>query len=212
MAIAPVRIPQLQQSNPIVDEQGRMTNEFARRLNDIFSQLGVAINGVIQLPEIQQALLNLDTATQAAQTAANNANTAATQVTDASALANSYVSGLTIDAADTGTNVTITISAHQRVYATTPPTTVSVAGGTLTGVPYGTEDNPQAYIYYDQASRAGGTVSYQRTFDNSQVAQLNSRHSVGAVQLPLAAGAPPFKGKAISPPGGAYVTDFIGTA
>lgn len=199
MAVSLVRIPQLQQINPIVDSDGRMTNEFARRLNDILDSLAYAINQVLILPDIQAAIA-------AAQAAADNANAAASATTSANALANSYVTGLTISSADTGTDVTITISAHTRVYATMPPTSVSVSGGTLTGVPYGTPTNPQAFIFYDQPSRTGGAVTYQRTFNNSDVAQFNNRHSVGIADLPTA-GTPPKPGRPVVPPGGSYTPE-----
>ncbi len=180
-----------------------MSNEFARRLNDIFGQIATLVNAIATLPDIQMALANLGTATDAAQQAAANANAAAVAAANANALANSYVSDLTINATDAGTSVTITMSAHIRHYATTPATMVSVNGGAINGVPYGTDMNPAAYIYYDQASRAGGAVTYAYTFDSSQVAQLGNRHSVGMVQLPIAGGTPT-DGDPVAPPGGSY--------
>lgn len=189
-----VRIPTLSQRDPAVDDAGRFTNVTLRTLNDALEQIVVAINAIASLPEIQAALADLDAATAAAQAAADNANAAATATTNVTSLANSYVSGLTLTASDAGTDATITISAHTRVYG--DGTSVSVSGGSLTGLAYDTT----YYIYYDQPSRAGGSVTYQSTTDATVAAQTGDRHVVGSTTTPLAAGAP-IDGDPVLPPG-----------
>lgn len=82
-----VRIPSFQQSIAVVDDKGRFTPAALRSLNDAFRVLGTAINAIAALPEIQDALLGLDAATQAAQSAADAANEAAAVATDTAATA-----------------------------------------------------------------------------------------------------------------------------
>lgn len=78
----------------------------------------------------------------------------------ASALANSYTTGLAgnITQADAGSDVTVTIPTHTRVYAGTVPQ-VSVTGGTITGLAFVTD----YLIFYDDPELDGGAVTYQTT-------------------------------------------------
>ena len=81
MALAPIRIPNLTQSNPLVDREGRATNEFIRRLGDVFKTITDAVNGIITAQNAADAAA-ADAA--AAQGAADGAQTTADQgVTDA---------------------------------------------------------------------------------------------------------------------------------
>jgi len=203
VAVTPIRIPALQASRAIVDKDGRPTAELTRWLNDAFRGLGNNANAVNQaLAAAGIALAAADAATAAAaaaEGAADGAETAAGQAAAATALANSYVTGLTISAADAGGSSTVTISSHTRVYATTPTTSVAVTGGVIPGLTPST----QYYFYYDQPSRAGGVVTYQATTNNADVAQINDRHSVATVMTPAPAG-PPNNGGGVRPPGGNY--------
>lgn len=149
----------------------------------------------------QDAADAADAAALAAQTAADTANTAASTAQNAAddaasvaALTASGVTGLTLTATDAGADATITISAHTRVYG--DGTSVSVNGGTLTGRAYST----LYYVYYDQASRAGGAVTYATTTSQSTAAQTGDRHLVGQVTTPAAA-APDNNGDFVAPPG-----------
>lgn len=189
-----VRIPTFTQRDPAVDGDGRFTNATIRTLNIALSQIADAINAIADIPAIQAALVSLDAATAAAQAAADAANAATATNTAATSLANSYVSGLTLSATDAGTNATITISAHTRVYG--DGTSFSVSGGSLTALAY----NTTYYIYYDQPSRAGGAVTYQSTTDAAVSAQTGDRHVVGSATTPLAAGIP-IDGNPVLPPG-----------
>ena len=182
-------LPRLRIGDPLVDDNGRLSTSAHRHFElltkNIESQLGAL-----------QAAQLATTAAAAANAAAVVANTAATNVTAASNIANSYVTGLALTATDAGTNVTIAISAHTRVYG--DGTSVAVNAGTLTTVPYSTI----ARIYYDDPTRAGGAVSYQRTTSLSTAAQSGARHSVGALTTPAAAGAA-VTGNPVLPPGAA---------
>lgn len=140
------------------------------------------------------AALAASTAAAAANTAAIMAGDAADAVTASSALANSYATGLTITATDAGANVTITISAHDRVYF--GGATVAVSGGSVTGLAYSTD----YWLAYDQASRAGGAVTYLALTTMQGNGTAPNRHFVGAVATPAAAG-PPAPGNPVLPPG-----------
>ena len=177
-----------------MDKDGRATVEFLRTINSTLQSIAYALNQVIALPEIQAALIALDAATAAAQAAADNANSAATVVADQSNLANSYVDGLTLGATDAGTNATITVSAHSRVYG--DGTTVAVAGGSITALAYST----LYYITYEDPTRAGGTVTYMTTTNAAVAAQTGNTHVVGSIMTPAAA-APPQVGSPVLPPG-----------
>jgi hypothetical protein len=127
-------------------------------------------------------------AAASATAAAASAQTTADDITTANELASSYVTGATITATDAGADITITISAHTRHYPQPDGSTIDVAvsGGSLTGRAYSTT----YYIYYDDASRAGGAVTYQSTTSEATAAQIGDRHTVGGVETPAAAGAP----------------------
>lgn len=191
-----LKLPRLSTNFKITDERGYATTEFQLFWQAAMGQIETSINGVSAA--LEAAGIALDAA-DVAIAAADSANDAATNVTDSTALANSYVTGLTVTATDAGANVTVTISAHTRVYATSPMTSVSVSGGSITGLAYSTE----YYFYYDQASRLGGAVTYVSTTNLDDVAQLGDRHSVGTVITPAAA-APPSNGGGTRPPGGTF--------
>lgn len=208
-----IRLPRLASNTDIVTADRKPTLQFSLDWNRAMEQIESTLNQLTAIPSIQAALLSLDAATAAATTAAASANAAAgtalgaagtaqnaaDTVTASSALANSYVTGLTITATDAGTSATVTISDHSRVYAYNPPTTVAVTGSTITGLLYETT----YYIVYDDPSRAGGAVGYGAYTSANEAAQVNDRHSVGTVVTPAAAGAPA-PGRPVAPPGGSY--------
>lgn len=193
-----VRLDRLTTFERIVSNNGASSQYFQLYMQQVIEQIEDALNSVI---DAQNAAAAADAAAIAANAAADNAQTAATTAQaaadgagEASALATSGTSGLTITATDAGADVTITISAHTRVYG--DGTSVAVSGGSLTGRPYSTD----LYIYYDDATRAGGAVAYQSTISQSSAAQTGDRHSLGAVRTPAAA-AGPVTGAPNLPPG-----------
>lgn len=117
-----------------------------------------------------------------AQAAAAAAAAAAQVVSDQNSIQNSYVSGLMLSGVDTGSSITLTISNHTRVYGN--GTSVSVTGGSVSSLSYSTA----YYIYYDQPSRLGGTVTYLYTTDPVVAAQTGSRHVIGLFTTPASTG------------------------
>jgi hypothetical protein len=100
---------------------------------------------------------------------------------------NSYISGIggsPLTASDTGGGCTITIAGHDRVYA---DRTVAVDGDDLTVPSYSTTYN----IYYDDADRAGGAVTYVATLTASDAVtspDQPNRHYVGSIRTPALGG------------------------
>lgn len=156
-----------------------------------FNQLADTVAAVAAA---QAAADAANAAAAAADAAAASAQTAADNVEASSALANSYTTGLTITATDAGSNVTISISAHTRVYG--DGTSVSVNAGSITALAYSTA----YYLFYDQASRAGGAVTYQASTAIQGNGTAANRHFVGAVTTPAALGSP-VGGNPVRPPG-----------
>jgi hypothetical protein len=144
-----------------------------------------------QITDLSTIVARLEAAEAKADVAV--AQSAATAAEDA--ITKSFPSPSTIlSAASDGT---ITISAHTRVYG--DGTSVAVNAGSTSGWAQG----QFVQIYYDDAGRAGGAVSYQGTTD--LIAQTGARHIIGGVAIPVAGlpaqdGFPPF------PPG--YVPDY----
>lgn len=175
-----IRIPSLQQRNPIVDEQGRMTPEFARRLQDAFNSIANALNQVRAIPEIQTALAaipdaiqQVQDATDAALAAADGASGIAAANAREQALVNSYIDP---DSVITATTTTITIAAHTRRYA--DGTSVPVNGGTVPA----TGPNDTDYVSYIDTERDGGAVAY--IVSTTPPVQTGDTHVVGAVLIP----------------------------
>jgi len=187
MAIAPIRIPTLTQAQPIVDTERKATNEFLRTMNGVLGQIGYALNQILILPIIQQAIEDLGDATAAAQAAADAASAAAEAANAAAAGAASNAAANAREAALqssyidpnsvlTATPDTITIAAHTRRYS--DGTSVAVSGGTIAA----TAPDDVDYIYYDDPTRAGGSVTFQ--VSTTQPIQTGDRHVVEAILIP----------------------------
>lgn len=205
MAIAPIRLDRLLKFERIANADGTVNGDFQSKWQRAMEEIENSVNAVIDAQNAADAAnaaaaaadaaaAAADAAATAAQSAADNAQTAADDATAQTAIANSYVTGATVTATDAGASATINITAHTRFYAN--GTSVSVNAGSLTGRSYST----LYYIYYDQASRAGGAVTYQSTTTAADAAQLGDRHVVGSVTTPAAA-APDTDGGIIEPPG-----------
>lgn len=196
MALTPVRIPTLTQLQPFVDKDGRLTNGALSTLNSALQQLGAAFNELAAIPEIRDLVAQAQAAAEAAQGAAEtaqNAADAAQGVADGAAsdaaaarreaaLVNSYiVPSRVLEASDT----LITIDPHTRFYA--DGTSVPVDGDTIAPTAPGVVN----YVFYDDPTRAGGTVTY--LVDTAAPVQTGNRHVVGAVNVP-GVGDPPNEG------------------
>lgn len=118
---------------------------------------------------------------------------------DATLIATSHVSGLggnPVSATDAGSNATINIAAHDRVYS---DKTVAISSGSLTGKSYST----LYLVYYDDAGRDGGSVTYVSTTDPTLAynsPDYPDRHFVGYVTTP-SSGGPDTGGGGSSPAG-----------
>ncbi len=170
----PLKLPRLQARVAVTDKAGMPDRAFHQWWDSFARTLETAVN------DLADSVAAIAAAQAAADAAAIAARGAADDAASTSALANSGVTGATITATDAGADATITISAHTRVYG--DGTTVSVNGGSITGRAYST----LYYIYYDQASRAGGAVTYLSTTSESTAAQTGDRHLVGVVTTPAA--------------------------
>lgn len=194
-----LRLDRLQANTAYFDAQGRPTQQMQIFWNKFAAAIETNVNAVAAAQAAADAAnaaaAAADTAAANAQTAADTAQAVADATTAETALNNSYVTGLTtFNAADAGASVTITISAHTRVY--TDGASVAVSGGTITGLAYSTVYR----VYYDDALRAGGAVTYQATTVAANAAQTGARHSMGAITTPAPAGGP-IDGNEVLPPG-----------
>ena len=127
---------------------------------------------------------------QAAMDAATAAQAKADEVDARVSLADSYTDPVSVLTAES--DGSIAIAAHTRIYGN--GTSVSVNSGALSGFAQG------AYVgvYYQDAARDGGAVTYQGT--TNAVAQEGARHVVGFVTIP-ASGEPPADGGGGGGPG-----------
>lgn len=131
---------------------------------------------------------------QAANNLAAAANATAVAAKATIDIANSFTNPTSVlTAANDGT---ITIAAHSRVYG--DGSTVSVNSGSLSGFTSG----QYVTVFYDDAARAGGAVTYEAT--TSAVSQSGNRHIVGQATIP-AAGEAATTGVSPSAPG--YVAE-----
>lgn len=118
-------------------------------------------------------------------------------------IANSYVANAggvggvnPVSAEDAGSDATINIDVHDRVYA---DRTVECDAGLITGLSYSVE----YLIYYDDADRTGGAVAYQATTVANEAINTTTnpdRHFVGFVTTPALGGGGTTGGGA-GPPG-----------
>lgn len=179
-----VDLPRLRQTDPAF---------MKRAWDELCKQIEASLNGINAALEAagiaQEAADNANAAAAAAQAAADN-------TTSATALANSTVTGLTITATDAGSDASIDIGAHTRVYGDS--TTAAVSGGTITGLAYSTA----YWVYYDAPKGTTGAVTYQAatTIQGNATGNAN-RHFVGAINTPAALD-PDTDGIPVIPPGG----------
>ena len=192
--MAYLRLPRFDQRNPAVTGDGRFATYVLTTLNNMIQQVEAAINAIAAIPDIQAALEGLDEATQAALNAAAQAQEAADETKAATALANSYVTGLMLGSTDAGSSASISVSTHTRVYG--DGTSASVNAGALTSLAYDT----YYYVFYDDPARVGGAVTYQVTTAEDIAAQTGACHVVGAIRTP-ASGQPANSGNPVRPPG-----------
>lgn len=183
----PLKLPRLQRGSRYFKESGEATEQMMLMWQRLCENIEGEF-GAIAAAEAANA------AAEAANAAAETANTAATTVTAQSNLVSSYPDGATLTATDAGANVTVAVSAHDRIYA--DGSTVAVSAANVTALAYST----LYFIYYDDPTRAGGAVTFAATTSEITAAQTGDRHLIGSVTTPAAA-APPTNGDYVRPPG-----------
>jgi hypothetical protein len=186
-----LRLPRLPSQQPAWNIFQRWWQSVVEAIESAFNQLQATVDAVAAA---QDAADSANAAAVVAQDAAEAAQAASDGIAGNDALSKSYVDGLTITADDFSGAGRILISAHTRYYG--DGTNVAVSGGSLTGLAY---DVP-VYVYYDQASRAGGAVTYVASLVVVGNGTSPNRHFVGSVRTPVAA-APPNDGFGAVPPG-----------
>lgn len=199
------KLPFLQESIQIVQDNKRPSIAFRqwwqsviRAIQDILASIQDnidAIEAALEAADIAIAAADAaQTAADAAQTAADTAQGTGDEAAAIASLTNSGVSGCTITATDVGTDVSVAISNHTRVYGNGDQ--VAVTGNTVVGLLYSTT----YYIYYVDAARTGGAVTYLVSTNSLDAAQTGDTHFVGRVTTPAAA-APPSNGEKPAIPG-----------
>ena len=192
------RVPALPSDFSIVDANGKPSFAFQKWWQSLKTALetqeGLQDATIAALAAVNAAVVVVEAAAASASADAATAQSAAAGANSVASLTNSGVTGVTITATDAGANVTVTISAHTRVYG--DGTSVAVNAGSVLALAYST----LFYIYYDQASRLGGAVTYLATTSVLTAAQTGNRHLVGKVTTPAAA-APATVGNEVQVPG-----------
>ena len=171
--------------------------EAMEKIEDAFAGL------TTQVTDLETLLLQV----QAAQNLAQAANDNATATRNAQDLANSYTNPTGVLSATS--DGTITVAAHSRVYPTSG-TSVSVNSGSVSGFTSGF----YVTVYYVDAGREGGTVTYKAT--TGAISQEGDTHIVGQVTIPEA-GSAPSEGTSPTAPGytpppsggGTYDRDYV---
>lgn len=116
---------------------------------------------------------------------------------------NSYTTPTNVlTAADVGSDCTITIANHTRVYpvqGSIDVPDVAITGGTITGLAFATE----FYVYYDDTTLEDTTPSFlsTETAATAQVGAAAGRHFVGVITTPTDGGGGT-GGSGGTPPGG----------
>lgn len=197
-SLAPItlKLDRMQRQASYFDAQGRPTAQMQllwQRHCEALEQFADRIS--------QQVTDNSNLIAQilAANALATAANATANAVQQASALAGSYPDPVGVLSADnTGA---ITIASHTRRYL--DGTSASVDAGSLSGFANGAF----VTVFYEDAGREGGAVTYQGT--TGATSQEGNRHIVGSVTIPQA-GDPPASGNSPTAPGFTPPPDLTG--
>ena len=158
---------------------------FERYWDETLNQLEKTLNAILDIPAIQQAVLDAQAAANTAQAAADTAQAVVDNQASETSLVNSYTSGFTPPLITADNLGNVTIANHTRVYGdpTLNPNR-SVTGATI---PTTATANQIVRVYYDDPTRVGGAVTYLYTIDPAAPpVQSGNRHSVGAVEIPAA--------------------------
>jgi hypothetical protein len=166
----------------LTDQQDQLT-----AITALQSQMSDRITEITQL---QADMLTRITEIEAAQAAADAAQADATASYREAARINSYTNpGIVLSASDAGTDATITIANHTRIYpvqGSIDVPDVPITGGSLTGLTYGTE----YYVYYDDTTLASTTPTFiaTTTAAEAQVGHAAGRHCLSFITTPASGG------------------------
>lgn len=116
----------------------------------------------------------------------------------------SWPYGVSLGATDAGSDATITVSAHTRIYGNGD--TVAILAGSITSLAYSTTYG----IYYDDGTLAVTDPAFLATTSTSASLPTanTSRHHIGVITTP-AASDPDTVGDPSSPPGGGIDTGYL---
>lgn len=154
------------------------------------SQIEELLNQIVQIPIIAEGLEELSSNLSGVEALALEAKTIAETTASSSgtnfaelSLNNSYVSNFTAPLISADSSGNVTVANHDRVYGDSVLNpTVAVTGSVInTGATAG----QVVRIYYEDASRSGGAVSYLFTVDPAtSPPQSGDTHVVAAVSIP----------------------------
>lgn len=204
------RLDRLSAAFPVVGPDGKPLQSFQRLFTVVEEKIEAAFDELSQqvtdLAAVVASVQAAQAAADAAQAGANAAQADATAGTRETARLMSYPNpGSVLSAADVGTDCTISIAAHTRVYpvqASIDVPDVAIAAGTITGQPFST----RVYVYYDDATLALAAPTFLAATSSAtaQVGAADGRHFVGYVDTP-ADGGTATTGTGGAPPGGGEI-------
>ncbi len=183
----PLKLPRFERTIPLVAEDKTSTATFHQWWQEVVKNLETAFNALeTAVIDIQAA----QAAATAAQSSADAAQSSATATAREAARISSYPNpSAVLSAADVGTDCTVTVAAHTRVYPVQGSIDVpdtAIAGGTVTGLAFST----LYYIYYDDTTLVNGSPTFQATTSaaTASAGAAAGRHSVGSVTTPADGG------------------------
>jgi hypothetical protein len=207
-----VSLPRLQRTIEISENDGKPTfwfhrwwDEMAGKIEQAFADIESTVSD-LAATQADLATAQAGLATAQADIAAAQADIISTQndltaaIRDIARLSSYTAPTNVLSASDAGTDATITIAGHTRVYPGAFVNDVTVSGGTLTGKAFSTT----YYVYYDDATLADTTPTYVATtvIADAQVGAGTSRHFVGVVTTPADGGGGTSGGGGYPPGGG----------
>jgi len=198
------RVGRIASMFPVVDGKGHATSQFQLQFQRLIENLEAAINSLnTQVNSNTSIIAALEATNAVAQAANDNAQA----VADTISIANSYVDPREVlTASNSGA---VSILAHNRRYKNSAATIVAVDSGSVTGFASG----DYVTVYYRDAARAGGAVTYIGT--TKAVEQGGDVHVVGSVTIPAGGDPPatgtsaPASGYQTPPSGSTYDPDYI---
>jgi len=180
-------LDRLQRQVSYFNQDGTPTAKMQLDWQNTMESIEAALGGLTgQVGDVRTLVEQIQAALKLAGVALDAASQTQAQVS----IASSYTDPSSVLTASS--DGTIQIAAHERVYG--DGARVSVLAGSVGGF------NPGDYVsvYYDDATRMGGAVTYQGT--TNAIAQGGNRHSLGQIAIP-AAGEAPSTGGGVAAPG-----------